>query len=270
MELRSHSVVMDADKCIGCTNCIKQCPTEAIRVRSGKAFILTERCIDCGECIRICKNHAKKAVSADLETLKQYEYRVALPAPSLYAQFKGEKPEKIIAALSQIGFDEVYEVAFAAELTTCAIHDYIMNQRQTDSAGPYPLISSSCPAVTRLLQIRFPSLIPHLIPVDPPYITAAKCFLFSAGKTTEVKHPPGESGCFFYHTLSSEDYRPQQLWSASRRWRAPDQPPFWGDQPSSGGERTYRRSPPELRDRNRLGTGWWGEFWRWCRKRAGR
>ena len=155
MELRSHSVVMDADKCIGCTNCIKQCPTEAIRVRSGKAFILTERCIDCGECIRICKNHAKKAVSADLETLKQYEYRVALPAPSLYAQFKGEKPEKIIAALSQIGFDEVYEVAFAAELTTCAIHDYIMNQRQTDSAGPYPLISSSCPAVTRLLQIRF-------------------------------------------------------------------------------------------------------------------
>lgn len=195
MELRSHSVVMDADKCIGCTNCIKQCPTEAIRVRSGKAFILTERCIDCGECIRICKNHAKKAVSADLETLKQYEYRVALPAPSLYAQFKGEKPEKIIAALSQIGFDEVYEVAFAAELTTCAIHDYIMNQRQTDSAGPYPLISSSCPAVTRLLQIRFPSLIPHLIPVDPPYITAAKCFLQE--RLPRLNIPREKVGVFF-------------------------------------------------------------------------
>ena len=46
-----HSVTLDESKCVGCTNCIKRCPTEAIRVRNGKAVITSERCIDCGECI---------------------------------------------------------------------------------------------------------------------------------------------------------------------------------------------------------------------------
>lgn len=195
MELRTHSVVLEAEKCKGCTNCIKQCPTEAIRVRNGKAFILTERCIDCGECIRICENHAKKAVATDLETLAHYDYRVALPAPSLYAQFKVEKPEKIIAALYRFGFDEVYEVAFAAELTTCAIQECVENHPKTNAAGPYPLISSSCPVVTRLVQIRFPSLIPNLLPVDPPYITAAKIFLQE--RLPRLNIPREKVGLFF-------------------------------------------------------------------------
>ena len=217
MKPRSHSVVMDAEKCKGCTNCIKQCPTEAIRVRSGKAFILTERCIDCGECIRSAKT-MPKAVATDLETLKQYEYRVALPAPSLYAQFKSDKSEKIIAALYEFGFDEVYEVAFAAELTTCAIKDYIKDrkdQRKIDSVGLYLLILF-LPAVTRLVQMRFPSLVPNLIPVDPPYITAAKCFRERLPRL----NIPGRKWVFLLH-LPGEDYRPQQLWAASCRWCAP-------------------------------------------------
>ena len=54
MEQFTHSVMLDKELCMGCINCIKRCPTEAIRVRDGKAHILKERCIDCGECIRIC------------------------------------------------------------------------------------------------------------------------------------------------------------------------------------------------------------------------
>lgn len=53
-----HSVRLDEEKCMGCTNCIKRCPTQAIRVRNGKAHIISERCIDCGECIRVCPHHA--------------------------------------------------------------------------------------------------------------------------------------------------------------------------------------------------------------------
>ena len=60
MEQSTHSVMLDKELCMGCINCIKRCPTEAIRVRDGKAHILKERCIDCGECIRICPHHAKK------------------------------------------------------------------------------------------------------------------------------------------------------------------------------------------------------------------
>ena len=82
-----HSVTLDSGKCMGCTNCIKRCPTEAIRVRDGKACIISERCIDCGECIRVCPHHAKRATYDSLEILDKYPYTIALPAPSFMAQF---------------------------------------------------------------------------------------------------------------------------------------------------------------------------------------
>ena len=66
-----HSVRLEKEKCMGCTNCIKRCPTEAIRVHDGKATIMKSRCIDCGECIRACPHSAKRAVTDDFEMIKQ-------------------------------------------------------------------------------------------------------------------------------------------------------------------------------------------------------
>ena len=77
-----HSVTLDPEKCKGCINCIKRCPTEAIRVRNGKAHIITKRCIDCGECIRVCPHHAKKPEYDSLDVLNTDKYKIALPAPS--------------------------------------------------------------------------------------------------------------------------------------------------------------------------------------------
>ena len=74
-----HSVELEADLCCGCTNCLKHCPTEAIRVHGGKAKILSERCIDCGECIRICPHHAKKAHSST-----DFSSVIGLYSPLLY------------------------------------------------------------------------------------------------------------------------------------------------------------------------------------------
>src|SRR5690554_5842482 len=218
VDTRYHSVVLDEEKCQGCTNCIKNCPTEAIRVRGGKAVILTERCIDCGECIRICQNHAKKALSDSLDDLKKFRYRVALPAPSLYGQFKsGVTPRHVLSALRRIGFDEVYEVAAAAEMTTYAVREYLNEytaKNKTDRKN-FPLISSSCPAVVRLIQVRFPGLIPRIIPIDPPYVTAAK--LFYRDRLPKLGFPPDQVGLFFItpcpakiteiKTAASEDYR---------------------------------------------------------------
>ena len=79
-----HSVTLDAKRCRGCITCVKRCPTEAIRVKNGKATIIKERCIDCGECIRVCPHRAKKAVFDKLSLLDEFEYNVALPAPALY------------------------------------------------------------------------------------------------------------------------------------------------------------------------------------------
>ena len=66
-----HSVRLEKEKCRGCTNCIKRCPTEAIRVHDGKAMIIKSRCIDCGECIRACPHSAKRAVTDDLDMIQR-------------------------------------------------------------------------------------------------------------------------------------------------------------------------------------------------------
>lgn len=77
---RYHSVRLDKGRCKGCTNCLMHCPTEAIRVRNGRAHIIDNKCIDCGECIRICGYHAKVAVTDSLETIRGFKYALALPA----------------------------------------------------------------------------------------------------------------------------------------------------------------------------------------------
>ena len=64
-----HSVRLDEEKCKGCVSCLKRCPTKAIRVRNGKAYIISERRVDCGECIRICPHHAKYAEKYSLNEI---------------------------------------------------------------------------------------------------------------------------------------------------------------------------------------------------------
>ena len=68
-----HSVTLDTNKCKGCTKCIQHCPTEAIRIRGGKAKIIKDRCIDCGECIRVCKSRAKLALTDSFDVLNNFE-----------------------------------------------------------------------------------------------------------------------------------------------------------------------------------------------------
>ena len=155
---------------MGCTHCIQRCPTEAIRVRDGKAVIIKERCIDCGECIRICPHHAKKPIFDPLSVIENYEYAIALPAPSLYAQFNNlDDVDIVLNGLRRIGFDDVYEVAAAAELVSDGT-------RKLMKAGklPRPVISSACPAVVRLIRVRFPELISHLLPIHAPVELAAR------------------------------------------------------------------------------------------------
>ena len=159
-----HSVVLEYQKCRGCTTCIKNCPTEAIRVRNGKATILPNRCIDCGTCLRVCPHHAVTSVPDSFNALQNYQYTVAVPDPALYGQFHNlDGPNLVLASLLELGFDSVYESAAGAELLT----GYLCG-RPDDPDRPVPEISSACPAVVRLIQIRFPSLLGHICPLLLP------------------------------------------------------------------------------------------------------
>jgi len=176
-----HSVTLVPDKCHGCTHCLDYCPTEAIRIRGGKAVINPDRCIDCGECIRVCRNKAKKSVYDKLESIAKYKFKIALPAPSLYGQFDNlDEIDYVIEGLYSMGFDYVFEVARAAEL----VSEYTRRYLKTADI-PKPVISSACPVILRLISLRFPSLTSHVIPLMSPMETAAKC----ARREAKILHP---------------------------------------------------------------------------------
>jgi iron only hydrogenase large subunit-like protein len=186
-----HSVKLDEEKCKGCTSCIKRCPVEAIRVHHGKAKIIEERCIDCGECIRCCPNHAKVAVTDSLERLAGFDYKIVLPAPSFFGQFREEKSiEKILGGFLRIGFDEVFEVALAAEVVSFMVRGYLETHKYKK-----PLISGACPAILRLMQMRFPDLLERVAPIMTPMEVAARLAKQDAAKRTGI--PYDRIGAFF-------------------------------------------------------------------------
>lgn len=185
------SVKLMEDRCVGCTTCIKRCPTEAIRVRGGRAHIIKGRCIDCGICMQVCKHKAKVAVTKKLDEILEspYKLKIALPPPSLYSQFEGNRNvNRILTALRRIGFDEVVGVAMGAEVITAATREYIREHPRSEEEGPW--ISSACPAIVRLIQNRFPSLIDNILPLISPMETAAriarKAFIEKGYKDEEI------------------------------------------------------------------------------------
>ncbi len=194
-----HSVRLDEDACKGCINCIKYCPTQAIRVKNGKARIKSEACVDCGQCIRFCPHHAKISTYDSLDELKNYKYKVALPAPSLYTQFNNlTNVDIVLNALLAIGFDDVFEVSAAAELVSEQSRKYMEEHPPED--GPY--ISTACPTIVRTIRVRYPSLISRMLPIKPPVEVAAELARIKAIEDTGL--PSEDIGLFFISPCPSK------------------------------------------------------------------
>lgn len=159
-----HALQINENKCIGCSHCMKICPTEAIRVYDGKAHISESRCIDCGKCFKICPTRAVYIKQDDFESIFNFPCRVALIPSVFLGQFPNDiSVSRIYAILKEIGFTHVFETESTTPIYTAAKNKYHHEHRDI-----VPLISTYCPAIVRLIQVKFPGLVDNLIPIKAP------------------------------------------------------------------------------------------------------
>lgn len=203
-----HALNFDRETCVGCSHCMRVCPTQAIRVREGKAHLIPNRCIDCGECYRVCPVEAIKVEQDDFDLIFKYRYRLAMVPGVLLGQLSEDiNARQVYSILLEMGFTHVCEAEVGSEILKDVMADYI------DKHQDYrPLISTFCPAVVRLIQVKFPSLVNHIIPMKSPLDIAGLYYrkrleeqgarkedigLFyitpCAAKIAAIKSPVGES-----------------------------------------------------------------------------
>lgn len=185
-----HAIRINKENCTGCTKCVRVCPTEALRVRNGTIQFDSNRCIDCGNCIDACKYDAIVPWSDDVSIIDKFKYKVAILSTSFAGQFPpyiGYPDAK--KALYHIGFDEVAQESMITEVMGDFIRDYISKNPDIK-----PIISSSCPAVVRLIQVRFTSLLPNLLKIEAPLSVLSMYHREKMSK--ELNLSPEEIGIF--------------------------------------------------------------------------
>lgn len=158
-----HALKISPEKCYGCTLCMNVCPTQAIRIRNGLALLISNRCIDCGECYRVCPASAIMVEQDDFRKIFDYKHRVALIPSVLLGQFPANiSIDKIYGVLIELGFTHVFNVDHGAEILKSIY-------KTTFRSSPVkPMISSFCPAIVRLIQVKFPSLVNNILLFKPP------------------------------------------------------------------------------------------------------
>jgi len=164
-----HALKVDANKCVGCTHCMKSCPSEAIRVVNGLAVIDHDLCVDCGQCYRVCPTNAFYVEQDDLSKIKAFKYRVILFPSVMIGQFQEKYTEnQIYEGLKKVGFTHIFEVEQPMQVLIDSINEVLGDQEM-----PKPAISIYCPAIVRLIQGRYPSLTENLILRKTPHNLAA-------------------------------------------------------------------------------------------------
>lgn len=167
------------ERCTGCYACIRNCPVKAIRIREGLAEVIKKRCVDCGNCVNVCVTKAKQ-VESDVglvwQMLSQHSDVIAVLSASFPAVLTGCRPGQLVAAIKKLGFSEVVEDAFGAELVGLEYARFLSRNKER------PIISSNCPAVVSYIEKYHPSLLRNVAPIVSPMI--------ATGRAIKRRHNP--------------------------------------------------------------------------------
>ncbi len=161
------------EKCKRCYSCVRECPARAIKVLAGQATVIEEQCIACGNCVKVCAQKAKRIEDGTMlvrHILSGGQRAFACLAPSFPVAFHPTHPGRIISALRALGFADVWEVAFGAELIS---REYTKLVQEALRTGRY-LISTPCPAIVSYVEKYLPSLRGTLAPIVSPMLATAR------------------------------------------------------------------------------------------------
>ena len=168
---RSH---IDPDKCIKCGKCASVCSYNAIIIQdrpcaaacgmdaihtdeNGKAEIDYDKCVSCGMCLVNCPFGAiadKSQIFQVIRAIQSGERVYAAVAPAFVGQFGNRvTPGKLRAAMKQLGFADVFEVAVGADL--CATQEAIDFMQEVPEKLPF-MATSCCPAWSMMAKKLFP------------------------------------------------------------------------------------------------------------------
>ncbi len=173
------------EKCRRCYTCVRECPAKAIKVEGGQATVVEERCIACGNCVKVCAQQAKHiqdGIATVRAMLRGPVPVVACLGPSFPAAFDRITPGSLISATRALGFSEVWEVAFGAEMVS---REYARRFETARLRGE-TIIATPCPAIVAYIEKYLPALQEALAPIVSPMIAVGRAIRKEKGENVRV------------------------------------------------------------------------------------
>jgi iron only hydrogenase large subunit-like protein/nitrogen-specific signal transduction histidine kinase len=132
---------------------------------------MSDLCVNCGTCIRVCVTKAK-VIESDIGVVQHLlatnSQVIAIPSSSFPAAMPEMRPGQFVSALKKLGFSEVMEDAFGAEMV-CREYSRLLKEKKEG-----PIFSSTCPAVVSYVEKFYPQLVDHLAPIVSPMIAMGR------------------------------------------------------------------------------------------------